>query len=352
MILDETISVNLSNQNIEYYENLGYEIPRVKRKGHNVWHVKAGTKIIVKVEDLPENSSIDVSCKCDCCGEYFKRKYRIIKSFRKNSMSGMDYCRKCRYKIMAKNREMDFSDVFYAFKKRGYELLTTQDEISTISSCKLKYKCKIHGEKEITWSNFRDGAGCDECGVEKLRNTWRNKIWPKIEYTLKNSEYELISTIEEYTNSNDYCLRCNCKLHGEFITSWNNIREFRGCPTCNASAGERRILYYLNKNNIKYEHPKKFDGLLGVGGNPLSYDFYLPNYNLLIEYQGQQHERPWIDDRVSEEDANILFERQVEHDKRKRDYSKFYNYNLLEIWYYDFNNIEDILNKTLKVESL
>ena len=176
-------------------------------------------------------------------------------------------------------------------------------------------------------------------------------MWPKIEERFKNSEYELISTIDEYTGSNDYCLRCKCKIHGEFLTSWNSISNYKGCPICNASAGERKNQYYLNKQNIQYEHPKKFSGLVGIGGNLLSYDFYLPKFNLLIEYQGEQHERPWIDGRVSDEEAYILFEKQKEHDKRKKEYANKNGYNSLEIWYYDFDNIENILNKILKVQN-
>lgn len=38
-----------------------------------------------------------------------------------------------------------------------------------------------------------------------------------------------------------------------------------------------------------------------------------------------------------------------EHDKRKREYAKSHGYKLLEIWYYDYNNIEEILNRELEV---
>lgn len=41
------------------------------------------------------------------------------------------------------------------------------------------------------------------------------------------------------------------------------------------------------------------------------------------------------------------FERQLEHDKRKRNYAKENNIRLLEIWYYDIDNIEEILIKEL-----
>lgn len=44
------------------------------------------------------------------------------------------------------------------------------------------------------------------------------------------------------------------------------------------------------------------------------------------------------------------FERQLEHDKRKREYAKQHNIKLLEIWYYDIDNIENILVKELNLK--
>jgi hypothetical protein len=43
--------------------------------------------------------------------------------------------------------------------------------------------------------------------------------------------------------------------------------------------------------------------------------------------------------------------RQQEHDKRKKEYAQQNNINLLEIWYWDFDNIEQILNNELKLNN-
>lgn len=74
----------------------------------------------------------------------------------------------------------------------------------------------------------------------------------------------------------------------------------------------------------------------------MSIDFYLPNLNLLIEYQGEQHEHP-----VDIFGGEAQFIVQHEHDRRKRDYARTHNIDLLEIWYYDLQNIADILNRTI-----
>ncbi len=169
---------------------------------------------------------------------------------------------------------------------------------------------------------------------------------------------------EEYTPGSDKkvwwkCLDCN--------HSWKSLIKHRnnssGCPECNKSKGEKECkrvfiskgfikierkeykeLSHTDKNNNVYFIPQmKFDGLVGLKNRLLSYDFYLPKYNFLIEYQGEQHEKYIPGFHKSKKD----FEKQLEYDRRKREYAQNNNINLLEIWYYDFNNIEEILDKEL-----
>ena len=68
----------------------------------------------------------------------------------------------------------------------------------------------------------------------------------------------------------------------------------------------------------------------------------MPDYNLLIEYQGQQHERA-VDFFGGEE----KFEIQKEIDKKKKEYAQNNHYDFLEIWYRDYDNIENILSNKL-----
>lgn len=114
---------------------------------------------------------------------------------------------------------------------------------------------------------------------------------------------------------------------------------------CRISKGEKHIAKFLEENNIKYESQKKYVGLTGINGGQLSYDFYLSDYNLLIEYQGEQHNKI-VDWFVGEEGYKI----RQEHDNRKRKYAIDNNIKLLEIWYNE--NIEQKLKKTLNLETV
>jgi hypothetical protein len=123
----------------------------------------------------------------------------------------------------------------------------------------------------------------------------------------------------------------------------NFIYGNQRCPACSESKGEKRIRDWLINRNINYEPQMKYDNLLGVGGNKLSYDFNLPNQNILIEYQGEQHDHYVEYFHKSIEDFN----KQLEHDNRKRQYAIENEIKLLEIWYWDYDNIEMILEKEL-----
>lgn len=55
------------------------------------------------------------------------------------------------------------------------------------------------------------------------------------------------------------------------------------------SLGEEKINKILIENNINFESQKTFPDLYGKNKHPYFFDFYLSDYNILIEYDGIQH---------------------------------------------------------------
>lgn len=197
-------------------------------------------------------------------------------------------------------------------------------------------------------SNILSGYGCKICGYEKLSKA-KTKTQEQYEKELQFKN-PLIKVIGEYIGAQNpielLCLSCGFvwSSKAEVIIRSKNAT---GCPLCSIPKGEKKISEILKKYNIDFNIQKTYDDLFGVNFGLLSYDFYLPNYNLLIEYQGEQHEHP-IEYFGGEEQFKI----QQEHDKRKREYAKEHNIDLLEIWYYDYNNIEEILINYLNLETV
>jgi len=120
----------------------------------------------------------------------------------------------------------------------------------------------------------------------------------------------------------------------------NILHNFQGCPYCSFSKGEKRVEKWLIENKIQFDNQKKFEDLKDK--NLLSYDFYLPENNLLIEYNGEQHYKNVFD--KSTHDFHI----QLHHDWLKRKYAKKNGITLLVIPYWEFDNIERILEEYLK----
>lgn len=189
-------------------------------------------------------------------------------------------------------------------------------------------------EYNVDPAEFLSGKRCPKCQHRSYKKT--TEEFKEEVYNLVGSEYEIL---EEYIDTHTKILFKHNKCGTVYPVKPCKFIYGRRCPICNESHGEQEIRRILNTYNIYYIAQKIFDGLIGLGNGNLSYDFYLPQYNLLIEYQGEQHEKYTLGLHKSYND----FEKQLEHDRRKQEYAQNNNINLLEIWYWDFENIEEIL---------
>lgn len=122
------------------------------------------------------------------------------------------------------------------------------------------------------------------------------------------------------------------------ITS-SNLSSGKGCPKCNKkmSKGEQKIEQWLIANQIDYVKQKK----ISIAGHNLFLDFYLPKYDLYIEYNGEQHYHP-----VKFFGGESRFQRQVQLDNLKKAYLKNH---LIVISYQRFHEIETILKSSTTI---
>ena len=211
---------------------------------------------------------------------------------------------------------------------------------------KIKVKCKICGhEWKSEPTSLISGNGCKKCAMKYVQNL-RIKSHEQFIHEIKehNPNYKTIEVLTSY-NKDENPVTCRCLICG---CTWDvkahyliDKRKATGCPYCNMSKGERTIMNYLEDNDIPYVWQKTYPDLFGTGGGHLSYDFYIPNKNLLIEYQGEFH------DGVVPHQTKAEFEYQKEHDMRKKAYAEINHIQLLEIWYKDYSNINEILQTNI-----
>jgi very-short-patch-repair endonuclease len=143
------------------------------------------------------------------------------------------------------------------------------------------------------------------------------------------NDYSMINYI-----TNKIKVKIICKKHGIFEKYPPVHLKGHGCPICKQSKGEKQIRQILENKNINYEVDKKFTNCKNI--HVLPFDFYLPTYNICIEFDGIQHFQ-----------LNEFFTNQKEFENiQKRDKIKTYfcknnNIELIRIKYNE--NIESKL---------
>ncbi|MDX5808507.1 MULTISPECIES: hypothetical protein [unclassified Bacillus cereus group] len=133
-------------------------------------------------------------------------------------------------------RKITIEEIKAKFEESGYELLT---KVYKNNRQPIKFRCKLHGVKEVEWGNFRRvDVGCSEC-----RNQFRRKkekgvpigtkqifIIDEIKEKIEKSGYELLT--KTYTGKEQF-IKFKCKTHGIKEVRWSNLRRLKiGCLEC------------------------------------------------------------------------------------------------------------------------
>lgn len=191
---------------------------------------------------------------------------------------------------------------------------------------KIKIICPKHNIQEINPRYaLRGNVCCRECYFDTKRLTQEEFI-KKANY-IHHNEFDY--SLTKYKNaSTPIIIKCK-KGHIFKMKPQIHLYSCSGCPICMSekrSSGERKIRWFLTQNKIEFEEQKTFDGCKYK--QLLLFDFYLPKYNLCIEYQGRQHYEysNWFG---GEKD----FELRQLRDNIKREFCKKNNIDLLEIKY-------------------
>ena len=136
-----------------------------------------------------------------------------------------------------------------------------------------------------------------------------------------------------------------CPTHGMFEQVHSDHLKGCGCPSCKSSKGENQLEECLKGKNIYYISEKRFKSCKDI--KPLPFDFYLPEYNTCIEYDGEQHFMPIKFNNMSDEKAVSNSFKVHHNDYLKSAYCFLNNIKLIRIPYWEYKNIEKILKEEL-----
>ena len=148
-----------------------------------------------------------------------------------------------------------------------------------------------------------------------------------------------------YKNLRVICPECG----EEFITSYYAFTHRCGqlCAKCSAtiSKGEFAIKEYLNDNNVSFEMQYRFNDCRAK--IPLPFDFYIPDLNTCIEYDGAGHFKPIPRGGITESEAEEVLNGIKQRDEIKTDYCNNHDIKLIRIPYWEYDSIDTILNNEL-----
>jgi hypothetical protein len=219
-------------------------------------------------------------------------------------------------------------------EKYDYSLV----EIDTVKSV-VKIICPLHGIFEQIAGDHLENHGCKKCANE-LKST--SKRFSKEQWLQKVFERNPLNK-EKYDYSDTVYINCRtdisfrCKKCGN-VTVQNPKYHFNGggCYSCKQSRGQDKIACFLKKNNIEYISEYSTEKCKNI--RKLRFDFFLPKYNMVIEYQGEQHFKP-----VKVFGGEKAFQRNSKNDQIKRDFCLKENIKELEISFKDHHSVDSVL---------
>ncbi len=333
LVPNQMIETKWNNMNKQRYIDRGYMFTKI------------GDSITVKAEDLPPSAKIKVKVQCDYCDKILEKDFGSY---------NVEYNKfpKCACKECGGKKLKEVLNMFESPKtitrlknfcnEKGYVLLLDNSD-SITHKTQIRYICPKHGEQVSTPDAMLRGHGCWKCGREHTGNVLRQSL-VDVKQIVESVNDNILLNPEDYKDTFTHNLKIKCGRCGNiYTTALKNYicADVTTCRKCSyaQSKGEKCIADYLKEHNIQYEQEKRFIDCKDK--KPLPFDFYLPQYNKCIEYDGSQHYQPHF--------GKKNFEQCKKHDQIKDQYCINKGIELIRIPYWNKENIETILNEKLNI---
>lgn len=207
--------------------------------------------------------------------------------------------------------------------------------------------CPVHGDFEQAANEHIKGKGCSKC-ANNIRLTLKqfiNKIYIKHSKNKELYDYTNTIYINDSTPIEIICNKCKTKFKQ---TPNNHYTKNQGCRNCKSSSAEKIIYQLFIDNNINFEQQKRFKDCKKI--QPLPFDFYLIDFNILIEYDGEQHFKPksFSRDQTKKNKYNNL-KNIKEKDLIKTIWAQKNNIFLIRISYLEKTNLKQKIEKLVSL---
>lgn len=199
--------------------------------------------------------------------------------------------------------------------------------------------CDCGNFKDVSTNHLQDGS-CQSCGCLISEN-------------LIGKQYGKLTVLQEYTGEREHAgtskeWLCQCECGGTIVATTARLKngQIKSCG-CLKSYGEKIIADFLNKRQILYHREYIFADCINPDTKKyLRFDFYIPDYNLCIEYNGSQHylesEKHWGQQEFFTKEKVLLIQKR---DNIKKEYCDSHNIHLLVIPFWEQNNVCDKLTQ-------
>ncbi len=214
--------------------------------------------------------------------------------------------------------------------KYNYELV-----YYTNNKTKVKIICPEHGIFEQIPSAHLRKNGCPYCANNQTKTLEKFINESNLIHDFKY-QYDKVKYVNDIIK-----IEIICPKHGEFKQKPSHHLQGHGCRLCSESKGEEKITQWLVQNNIYNKREFKFPDCKNK--KQLPFDFYLPDHNLCIEYDGRQHHEP-----IEYFGGINSLAKTQENDQIKTQYCIDNNIELLRISYKEIKQINDILSLHIK----
>ncbi len=229
------------------------------------------------------------------------------------------------------NNKKTFSYIKSFIENNGDILLSKKYENAHTS---LIIQCgKCDKVNKITWNSYQQRNNCCSCG--------RGIDWDIELVKEYASIYGYTVLDDKYINTNQK-INMICPNGHDVSIRWSHFTQGTRCSKCFLSSGESELLRVLNVYKKEYIMQYKFNGCKCIYSLP--FDFYLYNENICIEFDGEQHYKYGCFGH------DLLYLMNIKYrDNIKTNYCLQNNIKLIRIPYWDFDNIEEIICRELKL---